>query len=80
MLASTTPAILRYTGVLYDALSAGTLPNEALQRLAIGSALFGVVRAGDLIPHYRLSGDTKLPDSQQQHNPHTEVPVGRADY
>ena len=57
----TTPAILRYTGVLYDALSADTLPNEALQRLAIGSALFGVVRARDLIPHYRLSGDTKLP-------------------
>ena len=57
----TTPAILRYTGVLYDALSAGTLPNEALQRLAIGSALFGVVRARDLIPHYRLSGGTKLP-------------------
>lgn len=57
----TTPAILRYTGVLYDALSAGALPNEALQRLAIGSALFGVVRAGDLIPHYRLSGGTKLP-------------------
>lgn len=57
----TTPAILRYTGVLYDALSAGTLPNEALQRLAVGSALFGVVRAGDLIPHYRLSGGTKLP-------------------
>ena len=57
----TTLAILRYTGVLYDALSADTLPNEALQRLAIGSALFGVVRAGDLIPHYRLSGGTKLP-------------------
>ena len=76
----TTPAILRYTGVLYDALSADTLPNEALQRLAIGSALFGVVRAGDLIPHYRLSGGTKLPTRQQQHNPHTEVPVGRADY
>lgn len=57
----TTSAILRYTGVLYDALSADTLPNEALQRLAIGSALFGVVRAGDLIPHYRLSGGTKLP-------------------
>ena len=57
----TTSAILRYTGVLYDALSANTLPDEALRRLAIGSALFGVVRAGDLIPHYRLSGDTKLP-------------------
>ena len=57
----TTSAILRYTGVLYDALSANTLPDEALRRLAIGSALFGVVRAGDLIPHYRLSGGTKLP-------------------
>lgn len=47
--------------MLYDALSANTLPDEALRRLAIGSALFGVVRAGDLIPHYRLSGGTKLP-------------------
>ena len=65
----TTPAILRYTGVLYDALSAGTLPNEALQRLAIGSALFGVVRAGDLIPHYRLSGGTKLPTRSSNTTP-----------
>ena len=65
----TTPAILRYTGVLYDALSAGTLPNEALQRLAIGSALFGVVRAGDLIPHYRLSGGMKLPTRSSSTTP-----------
>lgn len=65
----TTPAILRYTGVLYDALSAGALPNEALQRLAIGSALFGVVRAGDLIPHYRLSGGTKLPTRSSSTTP-----------
>lgn len=65
----TTPAILRYTGVLYDALSADTLPNEALQRLAIGSALFGVVRAGDLIPHYRLSGGTKLPTRSSSTTP-----------
>ena len=65
----TAPAILRYKGVLYDALSAGTLPNEALQRLAIGSALFGVVRAGDLIPHYRLSGDTKLPTRSSNTTP-----------
>ena len=65
----TTPAILRYTGVLYDALSAGTLPNEALQRLAIGSALFGVVRAGDLVPHYRLSGGTKLPTRSSSTTP-----------
>ena len=65
----TAPAILRYTGVLYDALAAGTLPNEALQRLAIGSALFGVVRAGDLIPHYRLSGGTKLPTRSSSTTP-----------
>ena len=65
----TAPAILRYTGVLYDALSADTLPNEALQRLAIGSALFGVVRAGDLIPHYRLSGGTKLPTRSSSTTP-----------
>ena len=65
----TTPAILRYTGVLYDALSADTLPNEALQRLAIGSALFGVVRAGDLIPHSRLSGGTKLPTRSSSTTP-----------
>ena len=65
----TTPAILRYTGVLYDALSAGTLPNEALQRLAIGSARLGVVRAGDLSPHYRLSGDTQLPTRSSSTTP-----------
>lgn len=65
----TTPAILRYTGVLYDALSADTLPDEALQRLAIGSALFGLVRAGDLIPHYRLSGGTKLPTRSSSTTP-----------
>lgn len=55
------PAIYRYTGVLYDALSADTLLDPALARLAIGSALFGVVRAGDMIPRYRLSGGSKLP-------------------
>ena len=65
----TTSAILRYTGVLYDALSANTLPDEALRRLAIGSALFGVVRAGDLIPHYRLSGGTKLPTRSSSTTP-----------
>lgn len=54
------PAIRRYTGVLYDALDASTLPAEALHRLAVGSALFGLVRAGDLIPRYRVSGGSKL--------------------
>lgn len=55
------PAIHRYTGVLYDALAPATLPASALPRLAIGSALFGVVRSGDLIPRYRLSGGSKVP-------------------
>ena len=54
------PAIQRYTGVLYDALDASTLPPAALSRLAVGSALFGVVRAGDLIPRYRVSGGSKV--------------------
>jgi len=54
------PAIQRYTGVLYDALDASTLGDEALARLAVGSALFGVVRAGDLIPRYRVSGGSKV--------------------
>ncbi|BAU96328.1 hypothetical protein N24_2066 [Corynebacterium suranareeae] len=57
----TMPAIFRYSGVLYDALDASTLPEKALGRLAIGSALFGLVHATDPIPHYRLSGGTKLP-------------------
>ena len=54
------PAIQRYTGVLYDALDAASLSTDALSRLAVGSALFGVVRAGDLIPRYRVSGGSKL--------------------
>ena len=54
------PAIQRYTGVLYDALDAASLSSDALSRLAVGSALFGVVRAGDLLPRYRVSGGSKL--------------------
>ncbi|WP_175973149.1 peroxide stress protein YaaA [Corynebacterium sp. Marseille-Q2823] len=56
----TMPALERFTGVLYDALDAPTLPPEARSYLAVGDALFGLVRADDLIPHYRLSGNTKL--------------------
>lgn len=62
----TMPAIDRYTGVLYDALNASTLTPDARRRLAIGSALFGVVGAEDLIPHYRLSGTVKLPRFTEQ--------------
>jgi cytoplasmic iron level regulating protein YaaA (DUF328/UPF0246 family) len=61
----TMPAIERYTGVLFDALDVGTLTpaarRRAGERLAVGSALFGLVRADDPIPAYRLSGGTRLP-------------------
>nr|WP_198428157.1 peroxide stress protein YaaA [Nocardia bovistercoris] len=63
--APTRPALERYTGVLYDALDAKGFTKvqrqKAEARLAIGSALFGAVRAGDRIPAYRLSGGSKLP-------------------
>jgi cytoplasmic iron level regulating protein YaaA (DUF328/UPF0246 family) len=61
----TLPALLRYTGVLYDAFDIGSLRaperRRAYERVAIGSALFGLVRAGDAIPAYRLSGGSRLP-------------------
>lgn len=54
-----------YTGVLYDALDVGTLSTaarrRATSRLAVTSSLFGIVRPGDRIPAYRLSGDAVLP-------------------
>jgi hypothetical protein len=62
---STLPAINRYTGVLYDALDIESLSRAAASRartrLAIGSALFGLLRADDLVPAYRLSATSKLP-------------------
>lgn len=58
----TMPALSRYTGVLFDALSPNTLPSW--DSLVVCSALFGLVGASDPIPHYRLSGGTKLPDTQ----------------
>jgi len=61
----TMAAIDRYTGVLYDALDIGSLRGatalRARGRLAIGSALFGLLRADDPIPAYRLSAGSKLP-------------------
>lgn len=54
-----------YTGVLYDSLGLAALDpvarRRASARVAVTSALFGLVRAGDRIPAYRLSGDAKLP-------------------
>ena len=63
--APTLPALQRYTGVLYDALDVGSLTRaqraRADRRLAVGSALFGLVGAGDRIPAYRLSAGSSLP-------------------
>lgn len=63
--APTLPTIDRYTGVLYDALDVGSLRGagaaRARQRLAVGSALFGLLRADDQVPAYRLSATSKLP-------------------
>lgn len=63
--APTLPALRRYTGVLYDALDIeslrGAQASRARARLAIGSALFGLLRAEDPIPAYRLSASAKLP-------------------
>ncbi len=54
-----------YTGVLYDALDVATLTpaakRRATARVAVTSSVFGLVRPGDRIPAYRLSGDTTLP-------------------
>ncbi len=54
-----------YAGVVYDALDVTTLSpaarRRATSRLAITSSVFGLVRPGDRIPAYRLSGGTSLP-------------------
>jgi len=59
------PALSRYTGVLYDALGVDSLDvparNRAHQSIAVFSALFGLIRAEDLIPAYRLSAESALP-------------------
>ncbi len=59
------PAVERYTGVVYHALDVATLDPRARawgdQHVVIASALFGLLRAGDPIPAYRLSGSTALP-------------------
>src|SRR5699024_10922735 len=50
------PELYRYTGVLYDALDAKTLSDRAWDQLAIGYALFRLVRYRDMILFYRLPG------------------------
>ena len=62
---ATAPALERYTGVLYDALDVRSMTvaerTRASRRLAVASALFGLVRAEDPIPAYRLSAGSALP-------------------
>ena len=62
---STLPAVRRYTGVLYDALDVASMTRtqraRAGRRLAVGSALFGLVAADDAVPAYRLSAGSQLP-------------------
>ncbi len=63
--APTMPAADRYTGVLYDALDAGSLDAPARRWLGahvlIHAAAFGPVGALDAIPAYRLAAGTSLP-------------------
>ncbi|MGM1015945.1 MAG: YaaA family protein [Actinomycetota bacterium] len=63
--APTMPAVDRYTGVLFDALDAASLPGPTRRWLGahvlIHSAPFGPVSALDPIPTYRLSAGTSLP-------------------
>ena len=78
----TMPAIDRYTGVLFDALDALSLPKSARNFLrdhvVIGSAAFGLVRAMDPIPAYRLSFDSRLPGLKAGSLKHTWAPAGSA--
>jgi cytoplasmic iron level regulating protein YaaA (DUF328/UPF0246 family) len=59
------PAAEVYTGVLYDALDLPALHRQgvATDQVLIFSGLWGVVRPGDRIPHYRCSAGVKLPSS-----------------
>lgn len=62
--AATMPAVFRYTGVVYDALSADErldLVTLSQNRLFIQSSLFGLIDATTAIPYYRLSAGSKLP-------------------
>lgn len=59
------PAGEVYTGVLFGELDLASLDAAATSRadeqVAVASALFGMVRVGDPIPAYRLSGTVTLP-------------------
>jgi cytoplasmic iron level regulating protein YaaA (DUF328/UPF0246 family) len=54
-----------YTGVLYDALGLGSLDPAGRRRahrsVLVFSGLWGLLRLGDRVPPYRLSGEVSLP-------------------
>jgi uncharacterized protein len=56
------PAAEVYTGVLYDALDLPALRHRGIptDQVLIFSGLWGVLRPGDRIPHYRCSAGVKL--------------------
>jgi cytoplasmic iron level regulating protein YaaA (DUF328/UPF0246 family) len=54
------PAAEVYTGVLFQRLELPRLPAKARRRVLIASALWGVVRPDDRIPHYKLPPKQKL--------------------
>ena len=77
--APTMPVLLRYTGVLYDALDAASFTEEqwrfAASVVAVQSALFGLVGGADGIPAYRLSFDSRLSPSLRKRWPEVSAAV-----
>ncbi|WP_375485911.1 YaaA family protein [uncultured Jatrophihabitans sp.] len=63
--APTTPALRRYTGVVYDGLAFATLTateqRTAARTVQVFSGLFGVVRGDEPVPRYRVPGKAVLP-------------------
>ena len=54
------PADEVYTGVLFKRLQLPELPAKARRQVLIASALWGVMRPEDRIPHYRFPPKTRL--------------------
>lgn len=65
-LAPVLPALERYTGVLFDGLDVISMSmaerSFAAESMVVHSALFGLISVGDLIPAYRLSHNSRLPN------------------
>lgn len=59
------PAAMRYTGVLYDALDAGSLDEASWgwmrEHVSVHSATYGLIGAGESIAAYRCSAGSRLP-------------------